>query len=74
MASIDQMLPLSARPTPGSAEVAAVNVDGTVDITVGGANLPASCLETYTDRAVGDVVFVIPVRGGYVVVSRFTTA
>lgn len=74
MPFVDQILPLSARPTPGSAVVSAVNVDGTVDITVGGASLTASCLETYTDRAVDDVVFVTPVRGGYVVVGRFTTA
>ncbi|WP_327308008.1 hypothetical protein OG730_35055 [Streptomyces sp. NBC_01298] len=74
MSLIDAVLPLAARPTPGSAVVAAVNVDGTVDITVSGASLTASCLETYTDRLVGDVVFVVPVRGGYVVVSRFTTS
>lgn len=71
---IDPILPLAARPTAGSAVVAAVNIDGTVDITVAGAELTAACLETYADRAVGDVVFVIPVRGGYVVISRFTTA
>lgn len=74
MSLIDAVLPLAARPTPGSAVVAAVNVDGTVDITVSGSSLTASCLETYTDRVVGDVVFVVPVRGGYVVVARFTTS
>jgi hypothetical protein len=71
---IDAILPLTARPTAGSAVVAAINVDGTVDITVGGATITAACLETYVDRTVGDVVFVIPVRGGYVVIARFTTA
>lgn len=74
MSLIDAVLPLAARPTPGSAVVAAVNVDGTVDITVSGSSLTASCLETYTDRVVGDVVFVVPVRGGYVVIARFTTS
>ncbi|MER5312668.1 hypothetical protein ABT034_33400 [Streptomyces sp. NPDC002773] len=71
---VDAIMPLAANPGPGSAVVAAVNGDGTVDITIGGANVPASCLEGYTDRAVDDVVFVVPVRGGYVVVNRFTTA
>lgn len=71
---IDAIKPLAANPTAGSAVVAAVNADGTVDITVGGATVPAPCLEGYTDRAEGDVVFVIPVRGGYVVINRFTTS
>jgi membrane protein implicated in regulation of membrane protease activity len=70
---IDPIMPLAANPTAGSAVVAAVHDDGTVDIVVGGANAPAACLEGYTDRAEGDVVFVVPVRGGYVVVNRFTT-
>lgn len=74
MALVDQILPLAARPTSGSAEVAAINGDGTVAITVGGAQVPASCLETYTDRVVGDVVFVTSVPGGYVVHGRFTTS
>ncbi|WP_322500785.1 hypothetical protein TR631_12300 [Streptomyces rochei] len=71
---IDQIMPRASNPTAGSAVVAAVNADGTVDITVAGAAVTAACLEGYTDRATGDVVFVVPVRGGYVVVNRFTTA
>lgn len=74
MSLVDAILPLAARPTPGSAIVAAINLDGTVDIDVGGSTITASCLETYTDRVVGDVVLVIPVRGGYVVLARFTTS
>lgn len=74
MSLIDAVLPPASRPTPGTAVVAAVNGDGTVDISIGGASIPAACLETYTDRAVDDLVFVIPVRGGYVVVGRFTTS
>ncbi|WP_432137661.1 hypothetical protein [Streptomyces sp. bgisy154] len=68
---IDQIMPRSSNPTAGSAVVAAVNADGTVDITVAGAAVTAACMEAYTDRAIGDVVFVIPVRGGYVVQGRF---
>ncbi|MFI5808969.1 hypothetical protein [Streptomyces sp. NPDC051561] len=69
---IDALLPRASNPSPGSAVVAAVLPDGTVDITVAGATINAACLEGYTDRAAADVVFVIPVRGGYVVVGRFT--
>jgi hypothetical protein len=71
---VDAVMPLASNPTAGSAVVAAVHEDGSVDITVGGAESPAACLAGYTDRAVGDVVFVVPVRGGYVVINRFTTA
>lgn len=74
MSLIDAIMPLASNPTPGSAVVSAVNADGTVDITVAGATVTAACLEGYTDRAVDDVVFVVPVRGGYVVVNRFTTS
>lgn len=74
MPLVDQILPLAARPTAGSAVVATVNLDGTVGITVAGAELTASCLETYTDRVVGDIVFVTAVPGGYVVHGRFTTS
>ena len=73
MSLIDAIMPLASRPTPGSAVVSAVNLDGTVDIVVAGASLTAACLEAYGDRAVDDVVFVVPVRGGYVVIDRFTT-
>ncbi|MFF9624291.1 hypothetical protein [Streptomyces griseosporeus] len=68
---IDQIMPRASNPTAGSAVVAAVNDDGTVSITVAGSAVTATCMEYYTDRAVGDVVFVIPVRGGYVVQGRF---
>ncbi|MFD3517697.1 hypothetical protein [Streptomyces sp. NPDC058657] len=71
---IDALLPSASNPTPGSAKVAAVLPDGTVEITVAGAAVPAACLVAYTDRTVGDIVFVIPVRGGYVVVGKFTPA
>lgn len=74
MSLIDAILPLASNPTAGSAEVAAVNADGTVDITVGGANVPAGCAERYTDPAVGDVVITLPVPGGYVVIDRFRTS
>ncbi|MER7623957.1 hypothetical protein [Streptomyces sp. NPDC126503] len=74
MSLIDAILPLASNPTAGSAEVATVNADGTVDILINGAAVPAACIEAYADRAVGDVVFVIPVRGGYVVQGRFTTS
>lgn len=71
---IDALLPRSSNPTGGSATVAAVNGDGSVDISVAGATVTAACLEGYTDRAVGDIVFVLPVRGGYVVLNRFSTS
>lgn len=68
---IDQILPRASNPTAGSAVVSAVNADGTVGITIAGSSVTATCMEYYTDRTVGDVVFVIPVRGGYVVQGRF---
>lgn len=74
MSLIDAVMPLASNPTAGSAVVSAVNGDGTVDITVAGAAVTAACLAGYTDRAVDDVVFVVPVRGGYVVVNRFSTS
>lgn len=71
---IDAPLPRASNPTGGSAVVSAVNTDGTVDISVDGATVPAACLEGYADRTPGDVVFVLPVRGGYVVINRFSTS
>ncbi|CAM5629059.1 hypothetical protein SRIMM317S_03974 [Streptomyces rimosus subsp. rimosus] len=44
---IDALLPRASNPTGGSAVVSAVNTDGTVDISVDGATVPAACLEGY---------------------------
>ncbi|MER7813716.1 hypothetical protein ABZ714_30770 [Streptomyces sp. NPDC006798] len=74
MSLIDAIRGPESNPTGGSATVAAINLDGTVDIEIAGSVVTAACLEGYADRAVGHVVFVVRVSGGYVVINRFSSS